>query len=329
MQKRLLMIGLVVFVLVIFSSLLILDNAQGRSETQGEASVLAVQGQVKILRGPSWNVWAWKNLETGKELLDGDRIQVGPLSSVQLEFYNKSRVKVRENTLVIIGKSEYYTYEVNQQIQCSSIQVKSGEVWVQVEKALSKVLKFKVESPNTVAGVRGTIFTVKVTGQKTSVAVDDGMVEVGQRATGEKVLVPGGFQTEVMRKEKPIEPKVFEDNKRTELHEWAKEVEKSRQESSGNHTSDKDKSDDNDKSTKDQSGKESTDDKSSAEKPKDGKTKDDKTKDDKSKEDDGTKAGKPKTSESKSNDTESLNDSLRSNLAKDKIGAESGKKNQS
>ena len=209
--------------LIVLSSLWVFDSAYGRSETRGEASVADITGQVKILRGPAWFFWAWKPLTAGKELLEGDRIQVNAKSSVELVFPNKTHVKILENTLIVIGQSTMYTYEGGQ-TQCSSVLVKKGEVWVRVEKTMSKVLKFKVESPNTVAGVRGTIFAVRVNRKTTAVAVDEGLVEVSQRKTGEKVLVAGGLATTVSGAGVPATPTVFDENKRTRLKEWVNHI---------------------------------------------------------------------------------------------------------
>lgn len=218
-------IGIFLVLLILLTTLLAPSNfAQEKVIQRGEAVVVKVTGPVKMLRAPWWNFWAWKELKVGQELWDGDRIQVGRKGSIELQFYNKTQVRILENSTVVIGKSTLYNYGADATGRASSIFVQSGEVWVQVEKAVSKIFKFKVETPNAVAGVRGTLFAVQVKGKITDVIVDNGTVEVQQRRTAENVLVSNGSATQVVGKNRPKGAFPVKDTDRSSLKNWGREA---------------------------------------------------------------------------------------------------------
>lgn len=214
-------IGWVLLILMLLSALVAPHYlAQEKQVVRGEAVVLKVTGSVKMLRAPWWNFWAWKDVKVGQELWDGDRVQVGRKSTVEIQFYNKTQLRILENSTVVMGKSTLYNYGADSDERASSILVKTGEVWVQVEKALSKIFKFKVETPNAVAGVRGTLFSVQVSGKTSEVVVDNGTVEVQQRKTAEMVLVTGGGATQVIGRSRPQDVFTADAEKRSRLKDW-------------------------------------------------------------------------------------------------------------
>lgn len=196
-----------------------------QAQETGEGFVYQLSGEVQVLRGPWWKIWGWQKLKPGIELLAGDRVKVGNDSYVEIELYNDTHIKLLENTLLVIGESEYLEYAFEQEeVRTSSIQVRSGQIWVKVEKAISKMLKFKVETPNSVAGVRGTNFLLKIAGKKTDLLVDEGLVEIYQISGGEGVLVSGGYQVHVNKGQQPTEPVLVTEKERQGLKNWVKQV---------------------------------------------------------------------------------------------------------
>jgi hypothetical protein len=75
--------------------------------------------------------------------------------------------------------------------ETSVFKLDAGEILVRVRKLLSGQSKFEIRTPTATAGVRGTIFTVKVgPGGQTQVEVLEGQVQVA--ASGREVsLAPG------------------------------------------------------------------------------------------------------------------------------------------
>lgn len=197
-----------------------------QAQEPAEGFVYQFDGQVQILRGPWWIFWGWQQVEQGTELMAGDRVRVGAASSAEIELYNQSHLKVLENSLLIVGESEYVEYDYTQEeVRTSSVRLQRGQVWAKVERAVSKILKFKVETPNSVAGVRGTSFIVKVQDQKTQLLVDEGLVEIRQKRLDQAAtLVSGGHRVQVTKEEEPTEPTQLRDEERQELQEWVKQV---------------------------------------------------------------------------------------------------------
>ena len=71
-------------------------------------------------------------------------------------------------------------------------------------KAIFKVQKkptahFEVQTPYLAAVVKGTTFEVTVDAMGASVDVEEGLVDVGATASGERTLVPGGQRVRVLR----------------------------------------------------------------------------------------------------------------------------------
>jgi hypothetical protein len=145
--------------------------AQSLLIVQRIAGVSAVTGRVEISHhgagafrplGPARHVVAGDVLRTSAgggltlNWADGSRVRVGPGSELQV-------MKCQLNTA---RKSETYLFRLN-----------VGQVWVRVLKALTGPSKFEIRTPTATAGVRGTVFSVKVEpGGDTAVSVLKGSV---------------------------------------------------------------------------------------------------------------------------------------------------------
>lgn len=277
MKKWMYRVGILALGLVLLMGLFVPFNfAKSAQDEQKEAIIVGITGQVKMLRGPWWSFWNWKDVRIGQQLFAGDRLQVGSNGVLELHFYNGTDVRVLANTTVVIGESALTATGAGTEGRSSSIFVKDGEVWVKVEKAVTKMLKFKVETPNVVAGVRGTTFIVKAKAGMTSVMVDSGLVEVKQRKSGELVEVNGGFQTEVYGRQKPGKPVQANESNRSKVKDWSDKVANGDRtpEQSKDSKESKDQKDKQDekKAKEDKDGKENADKGNSADQGNDGAT---------------------------------------------------------
>ena len=229
---------LIIPIFIFISAFTVFSN---EVKDEGEALLVNYSGEVKIMKKLWWKISVWRDVEPNQILYADDQIKVGQDSSLEIQFHNNSRVKVMENTQIIINESQHY-----QKMSSSSIKVKIGEVWVDVKEGFSDIFKFKVETPNAVAGVRGTTFSVKYADDSTEVMVGEGIVEVSQKTNHEKVEVRKGYKTKVKGNEKPDKPSAAANK---ELGNWSKNKSKGKglDKSNNNKNKNKDKIDKKDK----------------------------------------------------------------------------------
>ncbi|KXS40671.1 MAG: Fe2+-dicitrate sensor, membrane component [Candidatus Frackibacter sp. T328-2] len=222
--------------------------------TEFEAKVIEVKKDVKYRKARDWwKFWQWEDLSSEVKLKAGALLKVGKDSQLELEFINGTRVLVKANSNLEIAngragknKSPYF--------RSQSLKLTLGEVWVKTIESLSGITRFEVRTPNAVAGVKGTLFNVKVNSkQETEVRVDEGRVLVNnnddERIVGKlqrlKVNREGEFEEikkgqEVSKDWKSVKPwmKELEDwveKKKHEIEEkkedWKEEKEERKEES--------------------------------------------------------------------------------------------------
>lgn len=115
---------------------------------------------------------------------DGDRISVGDRSCLVLQTSDGVVVRFEEKTDAVISAIT--------NVSKREISISKGKVLSLVGK-LKKGDGYTVQTPTTVAAVRGTQFLTEVSGKKSIIAVGDGLVSV-QRTTGtpdEKLVEKG------------------------------------------------------------------------------------------------------------------------------------------
>ncbi len=186
------MILIVIFVLltqslVIVQRIAVADKLSGRVEVQrsgrGDFTALAVNAPIKT----------------------GDVIRSGADGTAEFKWLDGTRLKVTPNTQLSVKKA---VHNMMKKADQTEFQLTAGKVFIRIMKALTPASKFAVETPTAVAAVRGTIFSVEVTGGKTKVAVFKGQVKVtsGAGASEQKQFIqsgqvavsaqPGDLQTE-------------------------------------------------------------------------------------------------------------------------------------
>lgn len=113
-------------------------NYSREKEVSGKPTVYFTLGTVTINKNP---------VKLGQEILNGDLIETGKESSLEVKFGRQSAFRVREESQVV--------YNFDKAINLNIIQGK-------VLNILEKDSNYKVRTPTAVAAVRGTIFFTSV-----------------------------------------------------------------------------------------------------------------------------------------------------------------------
>tara|TARA_B100000315_G_scaffold223352_1_gene228069 strand:+ start:1020 stop:3899 length:2880 start_codon:yes stop_codon:yes gene_type:complete len=114
---------------------------------------------------PGWKTAAW-----GDQLYNKDKVKTGDESFASLMFLDRTQMKIRENTVFSIeaertGKKSLSTH----------LKVDKGDMWMKVPKTGSS---FRIETPTSVASVKGTEFSLLVEEDGTThLTVIEGTVE--------------------------------------------------------------------------------------------------------------------------------------------------------
>ena len=123
----------------------------------------------------------------GEALYEGDRLETGPFSraGLLLDGHRLEMGPGSELLLVEVRSPERYR-----------LSLWLGRLWLAVETRLG--LDFRVETPAAIAGVRGTVFSVAVAGDGTTIiGVEEGTVVVSTPAGGNEVEVTAGYEVTV------------------------------------------------------------------------------------------------------------------------------------
>jgi len=177
------------FILTLLGSQVISYAQNEVQYTDFEAKVIEIKKDVKYRKARDWwKFWKWEDLSSEVKLKAGALLKVGKDSQLELEFINGTRVLVKANSNLEIAngkagknKSSYFRKQ--------SLKLTLGEVWVKTIESLSGITRFEVRTPNAVAGVKGTLFNVKVDSkQETEVRVDEGRVLVANNNDDERTV---------------------------------------------------------------------------------------------------------------------------------------------
>jgi hypothetical protein len=128
-------------------------------EEKPAARVTRVSGAAQIkFKGQTGWVDAGKDVQ----LHEGDEIKTAPGSWMIIRLEGKtgpSTVEVKENSHMIIAQ---YVKEEGGAAESVLLDLAIGEVLIKTPKLFDPKSKFQVKTPTSVAGVRGTDFSVKV-----------------------------------------------------------------------------------------------------------------------------------------------------------------------
>jgi ferric-dicitrate binding protein FerR (iron transport regulator) len=137
---------------------------------QGTATVRAVRGTADYSDGSG----QWKSLRVGKVLKQGSIIRTAADSQVDLFLKdNGPVVRVTESTQLGLDRLTYERTPIETVID-TGLDLKSGRILGNVKK-MAEASKYEVETPNGVAGIRGTEYDISADGK---VSVVSGQVVV-------------------------------------------------------------------------------------------------------------------------------------------------------
>jgi hypothetical protein len=123
---------------------------------QTKAVVRAVHGQGEYFSGGNWLA-----LRPNMELEAGTQIKTGPDSYVSLSVNGlRSAVKITQNTTLTLSKMDSMGSGLDSDSD-TSLKLDAGTAMGQVRK-LSANSRYEIETPNGVAGIRGTDWVISV-----------------------------------------------------------------------------------------------------------------------------------------------------------------------
>ena len=137
------------------------------AQTNGEAKVVAMSGQVSVMRGTT--AWA---------LNQGDLIQ--PQQTVRTGPDGLATFRVADGSTIDVYPNSYFTFRANPGNWKDMVDVFLGKIRVKIEHFGDVPNHNTVRTPTAVIAVRGTIFDVDVSGtdETTQVLCEEGQVEV-------------------------------------------------------------------------------------------------------------------------------------------------------
>jgi hypothetical protein len=126
----------------------------------------------------------------GQELKQGDIVRTGS-GKASVVFFEGTVLRLNENTEIVVKEVERAARRV-------SLRQTVGQTWSRILK-ISGIKEYSIETPNTVATVRGTGFALKVEDGDTKIAVKKGKVHVASYV--EEVMVAEAVVVENMEME--------------------------------------------------------------------------------------------------------------------------------
>jgi len=165
---------------LIFLVFFIIINLVGLNAIDSVAYPLKVKGSVDLTRNLESSA-----LKLGDELYNGDEVETKAESYAAIQFEDKSSiVKLFPNTILNIR-----TEKEGEKYNKKSL-LKMGELWAKIEKGTGK---FEIETPTTVASVKGTNFMLNVAEDGTTELLTfEGEVLFQNIITGQTEVISAG-----------------------------------------------------------------------------------------------------------------------------------------
>jgi hypothetical protein len=161
------------------------------SQEDRVCTVKGIIGNVKVLsareRNPAVNrndVSTWPNLRLNMGLREKDVISTMPESEVKLEITDGSIIKIAENTTVEMSTLRQRGSNTN-----TRIRVMGGSVVTNVRKLGDSQASFEIETPTSVAAIRGTFVEIDVNENGTVLKTFEGVVEAGPSRSKNRVIL--------------------------------------------------------------------------------------------------------------------------------------------
>lgn len=149
-----------------------------------ETATLSVQGgTVQLLPSGASD---WQTVASDTEVHPGDQVKTGADGSASINFFDQGETRLDVNTTITITQAQW---DANQpDVFNGNVLVQTGRLWSRLFDFISPKSSFDVQTTNTVATVRGTIFSVWAAADGTSgVYVDEHAVHVTSGSSAEDV----------------------------------------------------------------------------------------------------------------------------------------------
>ncbi len=185
-----------------------------------KAYIVNVSGDVNIKRTDTGD---WQKVTKDMEIAKGDTIKTGSDGKISINFFDDSISHIGPDSEV--GLADVFIDNTNYAKTKIKLRVNFGRVWSRIIQLGDQEASYEVESNDTVATVRGTIFDfIVVKGSSTKVSTIENTVEVSM-VEAEEFVDP-------ITKEKKIKTKVIKkiDVPAGKLTEIAKEIDKEKKE---------------------------------------------------------------------------------------------------
>jgi len=113
---------------------------------------------------------------SGQELREGDAVKTAEGSKAAIVFFDSSILRLDEKTELTVKGMDEKNHSI-------TLKQSVGSTWSRVLR-VSGILGYRIETPNTVATVRGTGFAVKIKDGDTMIIVKEGKVHVASYEDG-------------------------------------------------------------------------------------------------------------------------------------------------
>jgi hypothetical protein len=151
MIKRYRLILPIIVIICVIALIWIVLNPDVLSSEQAEAQLIIESGIVEVKHEGG----SWTTAETGMDLSQSDSVRTGNNSSASIIIFKTSLVRLDSNTKVTLEEL------IREEETRVTIQQDSGRTWNTVSK-ISGIDNYDVQTPTTVASIRGTAFVVIV-----------------------------------------------------------------------------------------------------------------------------------------------------------------------
>ena len=179
--------GALALLLFFIGGLFLLFRPQTNTVTT--ATLEQVRGAVDLMDADSD---AWHSAAAGDQVMVGDQIRTGPLSTATLVFSDGSKTALQDKTEVAVVRMSARRDGGRDIVLRQTL----GRTHSRVQRASDQASRFEIETPAAVAAVRGTEFTTAVAAAgTTNVSVTRGILEV--TAQGQTVTVLADQETTV------------------------------------------------------------------------------------------------------------------------------------
>lgn len=222
------------FALIVLALAFVIVSAPAYAQAQlpeMELRVTGVEGTAEIKPDTADE---WNTLSTKRALNPGDRVRTDEEATVELEVPSVSYFRITESSLIEVRKLDRKEEErgllVSDTVVVNDVKLKEvrGKVQSSLKDREGVANDYELETPNAVAGIRGTDFQCEVTdfGQ-TNCAVLEGNVEFSSLENRDaSVSLGAGQQSSVGPDEnQPSEPTQLSDENREELQQVQRRAE--------------------------------------------------------------------------------------------------------